>query len=55
MVSNVWTKFLPKALDEGQFVPSPKFLSAGKGLGKIQGAMDMQMKGVSAQKIIVTL
>ena len=55
VVANVWTKFLPKALVEGQFVPSPKFLKAGKGLDKVQDAMDMQMKGVSAQKIIVTL
>ena len=47
--------FLPKALDAGQFVPAPKPLIVGKGLEKVQEAMDVQMKGVSAQKVVVTL
>ena len=51
----VYEDWLPKALKAGTFVPSPKPLVAGKGLEGIQGAIDLQAKGTSARKVIVTL
>ena len=47
--------FLPRALAEGQFVPAPEPLIAGTGIEKIQDAMEMVKKGVSARKVIVTV
>ncbi|MCJ1384366.1 hypothetical protein MMC17_007482 [Xylographa soralifera] len=46
---------LPAAPEVRQFVPAPKPLIVGKGLKHVQEAMDVQMKGVSAQKVVVTL
>ena len=54
-VARVYTDFLPRALESGRFVPAPPPLVAGKGLGAVQGAMDLQMRGVSAQKVVVSL
>ena len=51
----VYEDFLPKALKAGTFVPAPEPLIAGKGLGSVQGAVDLQQKGVSAAKVVVTL
>lgn len=51
----VYENWLPKALKAGTFVPLPKPLVAGKGLESIQGAIDLQAKGTSARKVIVTL
>ncbi|KAJ9602796.1 hypothetical protein H2200_012576 [Cladophialophora chaetospira] len=51
----VWGKFLPKALEAGTFVPAPEPFVAGHGLEKIQEAVDIQRKGTSAQKVVVTL
>ncbi|KAI1134067.1 GroES-like protein [Hypoxylon sp. FL0543] len=51
----VFRDFLPKALAARQFVPAPEPLVVGEGLDRIQEAMDLQMKGVSAQKIVVLL
>lgn len=54
-VSRIYKEFLPQALAQGQFVPAPDPVVVGTGLDKIQEAMDIQMKGVSAQKIVVSL
>ena len=51
----VYEDFLPKALKAGTFVPAPEPLIAGHGLESVQGAVDLQQKGVSAAKIVVTL
>ncbi|CAH0048113.1 unnamed protein product [Clonostachys solani] len=51
----IFVDFLPKALESGSFVPSPEPLVVGHGLEKIQEAFELQKKGVSAQKIVVTL
>ncbi|KAI2464463.1 GroES-like protein [Annulohypoxylon bovei var. microspora] len=51
----VFRDFLPKALEARQFVPAPEPLVVGRGLEKIQEAMDLQKKGVSAKKIVVLL
>jgi len=51
----VYRDFLPRALAARQFVPAPEPLVVGRGLDKIQEAMDVQQKGVSAQKVVVSL
>ncbi|KAL4774745.1 chaperonin 10-like protein [Aspergillus nidulans var. acristatus] len=55
VVSRVYMDFLPQALERGQFVPAPPPLVVGKGLEKIQEALDIQRKGVSGKKLVVTL
>jgi NADPH:quinone reductase-like Zn-dependent oxidoreductase len=54
-VACVYVDFLPRALAERQFVPAPEPQVVGRGLDKIQEALDVQMKGVSARKIVVSL
>ncbi len=51
----IYEDFLPHALRAGTFVPAPEPLIAGKGLESIQGAVDLQRKGTSAQKVVVLL
>ena len=51
----VFRDYLPLALEAGKFIPAPEPLIIGKGLDKIQEAMDTQKQGVSAQKVVVTL
>jgi len=51
----VYDKFLPKALAEGKFIPAPDPLVVGHGLESIQEALEAYAKGVSAQKIVITL
>lgn len=51
----IYEDFLPRALKAGTFVPAPEPLVAGKGLESVQGAVDLQRKGVSAQKVVVLL
>uniref|UniRef100_A0A8H7KCF5 Enoyl reductase (ER) domain-containing protein n=1 Tax=Bionectria ochroleuca TaxID=29856 RepID=A0A8H7KCF5_BIOOC len=51
----IFVDFLPEALESGSFVPSPEPLIVGHGLETIQEAFELQKKGVSAQKIVVTL
>lgn len=51
----VWEDFLPKALQTGTFVAPSEAVIAGNGLESVQGALDLLAKGVSAQKVVVTL
>lgn len=51
----VWRKFVPEALASGQFKAKPDPLVVGKGLEKIQEAVDKQHAGVSAKKVVVSL
>jgi len=51
----IWEEYLPKALSEGTFKASPEPVIFGKGLDKIQDAMEFQKKGVSAKKVVVQL
>jgi hypothetical protein len=51
----VYVDFLGKALAERTFVAAPKAVVVGKGLGEIQAAFEIQKKGVSAKKIVVSL
>jgi hypothetical protein len=51
----IYRDFLPDALAEGRYVAAPKPSVVGHGVGDIQQAMDIQLKGVSAAKVVVTL
>jgi hypothetical protein len=55
VVARIYTEFLPQALGQGQFLPAPPPQVVGKGLNKIQEALDLQRKGVSGKKLVVTL
>jgi NADPH:quinone reductase-like Zn-dependent oxidoreductase len=51
----IYRDFLPSALAEGRYVAAPKPSVVGKSVHDFQRAMDAQLKGVSAAKIVVTL
>lgn len=51
----VWEDFMSKALQAGTVVPFPEPVIAGQGLENIQTGIDLLEKGVSAQKVVVTL
>ncbi|GFF57366.1 zinc-binding alcohol dehydrogenase domain-containing protein cipB [Aspergillus udagawae] len=55
VVARIYTNFLPQALEQRQFVPAPPPHVVGKGLNMIQGALDLQRKGVSGKKLVVTV
>jgi hypothetical protein len=51
----IYADYLPKALNEGKFIAAPEPLIVGKGLESIQKAFNVQIKGVSAKKVVVSL
>ncbi len=51
----VYADFLPQALAQGSFVAAPEAEIAGVGLAAVQAALDVQRRGVSAKKVVVTL
>ncbi|KAF2853063.1 zinc-binding oxidoreductase CipB [Plenodomus tracheiphilus IPT5] len=51
----VYQDFLPKALKSLVFVPAPNPLVVGQGLEKVQDAINLLRKGVSAQKLVIKL
>ena len=51
----IWESFLPSALADGRFVAAPEPVIVGHGLGAIPEALDRQLAGVSARKLVVTL
>ena len=51
----IYVDFLPKALAEGTYIAAPEPQVAGKGLESIQAAFNVQKKGVSARKVVVSL
>ncbi|KAI9689093.1 MAG: hypothetical protein M1822_000830 [Bathelium mastoideum] len=51
----IYEEFLPRALADGAFVPAPEARVVGEGLERLQEGMDTVRKGVSAQKLVVTL
>lgn len=51
----VWGKYVPAALKIGQLLPRPRELIIGRGLYYVQGGLDLNKKGVSAAKVVVTL
>jgi NADPH:quinone reductase-like Zn-dependent oxidoreductase len=55
-VSNaVYEDYLPAALAAGEYQAAPSPRVIGRGLRHIQAALDAQLKGVSAEKIVVSL
>lgn len=51
----VYADFLPGALAQRRFFAAPEPQVVGEGLASIQSALDLQRKGVSARKIVVSL
>jgi NADPH:quinone reductase-like Zn-dependent oxidoreductase len=51
----IFRDFLPDALAEGRYRPVPAASVVGSSLADLQHAMDLQRKGVSATKLVVTL
>ncbi|KAI9692689.1 MAG: hypothetical protein M1820_009439 [Bogoriella megaspora] len=51
----IYEDFLPRALNAGVFVPAPQPVIVGKGLESVQAAVDLQRKGLSAQKAVILL
>ena len=51
----IYRDFLPEALANGIFRATPEPLVVGAGLETIQEALNIQKKGVSAKKIVVSL
>jgi NADPH:quinone reductase-like Zn-dependent oxidoreductase len=51
----IYRDFLPDALAQGRYVAAPKPTVVGHGVADFQKAMDIQLKGVSAAKVVVTL
>ncbi len=51
----IYRDFLPAALADGRYRAAPKPAVVGHSLDDIQHALDVQRKGVSAQKVVVSL
>lgn len=51
----VYVDFLEEALAQGTYIAAPDAKVVGEGLESLQGALDLQKKGVSASKLIVSL
>ena len=51
----IYEDFLPAALAEGRYLAVPPPHVVGKGLEKIQTGFEVQKKGVSAKKVVVSL
>ena len=51
----IYVDFLPRALAQGTYVAAPDPHVVGKGLEYIQAGYDLQKKGVSAKKVVVSL
>jgi len=51
----IFEDYLPKALAAGKFAAAPEPLVVGNGLESIQHALEVQKKGVSGKKVVVSL
>jgi len=51
----IYEDFLPSALADGRYAAAPEPYVVGKGLEYIQTGFDVQIKGVSAKKVVVSL
>lgn len=51
----IWEDFVHGALVNGQLQAKPDPIVVGRGLESMQHALDIQMKGVSAKKVVVDL
>ncbi|KAL9616959.1 MAG: hypothetical protein Q9160_008229 [Pyrenula sp. 1 TL-2023] len=55
VAERVWGEWVPKALEGGGLVPSPREEVVGRGLGAVQRGLEVQREGVSARKVVVGL
>ncbi|CAO1604843.1 MAG: hypothetical protein LQ349_000481 [Xanthoria aureola] len=51
----IYEDFLPAALANGSYATAPEPHVVGRGLELVQDALDLNMKGVSARKVVVSL
>ncbi|KAI4235944.1 MAG: hypothetical protein L6R40_006312 [Gallowayella cf. fulva] len=51
----IYEDFLPAALANHSYLTAPEPQVVGKGLDSVQDALDVNMKGVSAKKVVVSL
>ncbi|KAJ5357430.1 hypothetical protein N7541_004588 [Penicillium brevicompactum] len=51
----IWGEYVSKALENGSLKPEPAPFVVGNGIKDIQHGLDVQKKGVSAKKVIITL
>ena len=51
----IFEDFLPRALAEGKYIAAPDPQVVGKGFEYIQAGFEVQKKGVSAKKVVVSL
>jgi NADPH:quinone reductase-like Zn-dependent oxidoreductase len=51
----IYVDFLPQALADGRFVAAPPALVVGAGLDSIETGFEVQRKGMSARKVVVSL
>ncbi|TAX63926.1 hypothetical protein ELI03_35510 [Rhizobium leguminosarum] len=51
----IFEEFLPAALEDCRFRAEPDPVVVGHGLGQIPLALDRQLQGISAAKLVVTL
>ena len=51
----IYENFLPQALSQGRYIAAPPAQVVGKGLDAIETGFDVQKKGVSAEKVVVSL
>jgi D-arabinose 1-dehydrogenase-like Zn-dependent alcohol dehydrogenase len=53
--SAIMEHYLPRALADGEYLAAPPPHVVGRGLENVQTALDLASKGVSAQKLVVSL
>jgi NADPH:quinone reductase-like Zn-dependent oxidoreductase len=51
----IYRDFLPQALAEGRYIAAPEPLVVGKGLDRLEAAMETLRRGVSARKVVVSV
>ena len=51
----IYEDFMPRALAERKYITAPEPMVVGKGLEYVQKAIDINLKGVSAKKVVVSL
>lgn len=55
VASRIWGDYVPAAMEDGTLRPAPRETVVGKGLYYVQGALDLNKRGVSASKVVVQL
>ncbi|KAK5107337.1 hypothetical protein LTR62_001353 [Meristemomyces frigidus] len=51
----IYEDYMPAALAEGKYIAAPEPLVVGKGLEYVQEGIDINLRGVSAKKVVVSL